>query len=48
MPALLMYQTATKFGEYGYAMAIAVLLFLVVVALTALSQRLSRNSAARS
>lgn len=48
VPALLMYQTATKFGEYGYAMAIAVLLFLVVVALTALSQRLSRNSAAQS
>ena len=48
VPALLMYQTATKFGEYGYAMAIAVLLFLVVVALTALSQWLSRGSAAQS
>ena len=42
VPALLMYQTAVKFGEYGYAMSIAVLLFLVVVLLTLLSQRLGR------
>jgi len=46
VPALLMYQTAVKFGEYGYAMSIAVLLFLVVVVLTGLSQWLSRRSAA--
>lgn len=46
VPALLMYQTAVKFGEYGYAMSIAVLLFLVVVVLTGLSQWLSHRSAA--
>lgn len=42
VPALLMYTTATKFGEYGYAMAIAVLLMLVVVLLTVASRLLSR------
>jgi raffinose/stachyose/melibiose transport system permease protein len=42
VPALLMYQTATRLGEYGYAMAIAVLLMLVVVALTVASRLLSR------
>jgi len=43
VPALLMYTTATRFGEYGYAMAIAVLLMLVVVLLTAASRLLSRR-----
>lgn len=43
VPALLMYQTAVSLGEYGYAMAIAVLLFLVVVVLTAFSRWLSRQ-----
>lgn len=43
VPALLMYQTAVSLGEYGYAMAIAVLLFVVVVVLTAFSRWLSRQ-----
>ena len=43
VPALLMYNTATKFGEYGYAMAIATLLMVVVVILTGLSQLLGRR-----
>lgn len=43
VPALLMYQTATRDGEYGYAMAIAVLLMILVVALTGLSRLLSRR-----
>lgn len=47
VPALLMYQTAVRDGQYGYAMAIAVLLFLVVVVLTALSRWLSRLGANR-
>ncbi len=47
VPALLMYNTAVKFGEYGYAMSIAVLLFLVVALLTLLSQRLSKASEGR-
>ncbi|WP_293913153.1 sugar ABC transporter permease [Deinococcus sp.] len=44
VPALLMYQTAVKFGQYGYAMSIAVMLLIVVVVLTLLSQRLGRLS----
>ncbi|WP_102126995.1 carbohydrate ABC transporter permease [Deinococcus planocerae] len=44
VPALLMYFTATRDGEYGYAMAIAVLLMILVVALTGLSRWLSRGS----
>ena len=43
VPALVMYQRAIGDGEFGYAMAIASLLFLVVVALTLLSQRLGRR-----
>ncbi|UQN10103.1 carbohydrate ABC transporter permease [Deinococcus sp. QL22] len=43
VPALLMYFTATRDGEYGYAMAMAVLLMLVVIALTGLSRLLSRE-----
>lgn len=43
VPALLMYQTAVSLGEYGYAMAIAVMLFVVVVVLTAFSRWLSRQ-----
>lgn len=48
VPALLMYQTAVKFGEYGYAMAMAALLFVLVVLLTLLSQRLGRLSAGQA
>ncbi|MBB5235082.1 carbohydrate ABC transporter permease [Deinococcus budaensis] len=44
VPALLMYQTATRDGEYGYAMAMAVLLMIVVVALTGLSRLLGRGN----
>ncbi|WP_216324156.1 carbohydrate ABC transporter permease [Deinococcus aestuarii] len=44
VPALLMYFTATRDGEYGYAMAIAVLLMILVVALTGLSRWISRGS----
>ncbi|MPY68404.1 sugar ABC transporter permease [Deinococcus sp. SDU3-2] len=44
VPALLMYYTATRDGEYGYAMAIAVLLMIVVVVLTAFSRLLSRGN----
>ncbi len=43
VPALVMYQRAIGDGEFGYAMAIASLLFLVVVALTLLSQRIGRR-----
>lgn len=43
-PALLMYYTATRDGEYGYAMAIAVLLMLLVVALTLLSRLMGRGA----
>ena len=44
VPALLMYQSAVSFGEYGYAMAIAVMLFVVVALLTVLSRSFSRAS----
>lgn len=42
VPALLMYNTAVKFGEYGYALSIAALLFVVIVVLTLIAQRLRR------
>ena len=45
VPALLMYNTATRNGEYGYAMAIAVLLMLVVVLLTGVSRLVGRERA---
>jgi ABC-type sugar transport system permease subunit len=38
-----MYETAVQYGEFGYSMAIALLLFMVIMALTALSQFLSRR-----
>lgn len=38
-----MYETAVAYGEFGYSMAIALLLFIVIMALTALSQVLSRR-----
>ena len=44
VPALLMYYTATRDGEYGYAMAIAVLLMVLVVVLTAFSRLISRGT----
>ncbi|PYE51911.1 carbohydrate ABC transporter permease [Deinococcus yavapaiensis] len=42
VPALLMYNTAVKFGEYGYALSIAALLFVVIVLLTVVAQRVAR------
>ena len=45
VPALLMYNTATRDGEYGYAMSIAVLLMVVVTLLTGISRWISRERA---
>lgn len=42
VPALLMFQTARRDGEFGYAMSIAFLLMVLVVALTLLSRLISR------
>ncbi|WP_084473925.1 carbohydrate ABC transporter permease [Deinococcus pimensis] len=44
VPALLMYTTATRSGEYGYAMAVAVLLMVAVALLTAASRLMSRRA----
>ncbi|CAM4096357.1 carbohydrate ABC transporter permease [Deinococcus marmoris] len=38
VPALQMYQAAIDYGEFGYSMAISVLLFMVVVSLTVLAR----------
>lgn len=38
-----MYETAVQYGEFGYSMAIALVLFIVIMALTALGQFLSRR-----
>ena len=43
VPALLMYNVATKNGEYGYAMSIAVLLMLLVLVLTLIARLLTRE-----
>lgn len=40
VPALLMYQTAIDYGEFGYSMAISALLFVVVLGLTLTVRRL--------
>lgn len=40
MPGLHMYYAATKYGEFGYSMAIAFLMFVVILLLTAINQRL--------
>ncbi|GBF07767.1 sugar ABC transporter permease [Deinococcus aerius] len=44
VPALLMFQTARRDGDFGYAMAIAFLLMLLVVVLTLLSRLISRGN----
>lgn len=44
VPALLMFQTARRDGEFGYAMAIAFLLMVLVVILTLLSRLISRGN----
>lgn len=44
VPALLMYQTARRDGDFGYAMAIAFLLMILVVVLTLLSRLISRGN----
>ncbi|MHB1629394.1 MAG: carbohydrate ABC transporter permease [Bacilli bacterium] len=41
-PVLYMYQTAIQYDEYGYGMAIAFLLFIVVMALSVLSMKYFR------
>lgn len=38
-----MYETAVDYGEFGYSMAIALMLFIVIIAMTALSQLLNRE-----
>lgn len=41
--ALYMYQTAVEYGEFGYSMAIAFMLFVFIMLLTAINQRLIRD-----
>ena len=41
--SLYMYETAVEYGEFGYSMAIALMLFLVILALTAINQRFIRD-----
>jgi ABC-type sugar transport system permease subunit len=41
VPALQMYQAAIDYGEFGYSMALSVLLFIVVVTLSLLARVLS-------
>jgi ABC-type sugar transport system permease subunit len=38
-----MYEIAVDYGEFGYSMAIALMLFIVIIALTALGQFLNRD-----
>ncbi len=45
VPALMMYNVATKNGEYGYGMSIAVLLMVVVALITLGSRLLTRGRA---
>lgn len=44
VPALHMYFYAFRFGHYGYASAIGLVIFLVILAFTLLNQRLFRSS----
>jgi ABC-type sugar transport system permease subunit len=41
--AMYMYETAVEYGEFGYSMAIAFMLFVVILALTAINQRFIRD-----
>ncbi|MEF2277229.1 sugar ABC transporter permease [Deinococcus sp. YIM 134068] len=47
VPALQMYQAAIDYGEFGYSMALSVLLFLVVVALSLLARFIAARQEAR-
>src|SRR5665811_1962788 len=38
-----MYESAVDYGEFGYSMAIALMLFVVLIGLTALSQLINRD-----
>jgi ABC-type sugar transport system permease subunit len=38
-----MYEIAVSYGDFGYSMAIALLLFVVILALTAIGQVLNRE-----
>lgn len=38
-----MYETAVSYGEFGYSMAIALMLFILIMLLTALSQRFTSS-----
>lgn len=41
--ALAMYEAAVEYGDFGYSMAIAFMLFVVILALTAINQRFIRE-----
>lgn len=41
--AFYMYETAVEYGEFGYSMAIALMLFVVILLLTVVNQRLIRD-----
>jgi raffinose/stachyose/melibiose transport system permease protein len=41
--AFYMYETAVEYGEFGYSMAIALMLFVVILLLTIVNQRLIRD-----
>lgn len=43
MPLLYLYQVATQYGEFGYSSAIAMVLFVVVLVLTLINNRLFRS-----
>lgn len=45
MPGLHMYLVATQYGEFGYSMAIALLMFLVVLVLTVVNMRFFQERA---
>jgi ABC-type sugar transport system permease subunit len=38
-----MYETAVDYGEFGYSMSIALMLFIVIIALTLIGQLLNRE-----
>lgn len=41
--ALAMYEAAVDYGDFGYSMAIAFMLFVIILALTAINQRFIRE-----
>jgi ABC-type sugar transport system permease subunit len=44
VPSLHMYKQAVEYGEYGYSMAIATILFVLVLGLTLFNLRMTRSS----